>query len=191
MGFVPRRGGTPNASGLTTIASSTISGNTGAPGIWAKSPLEIKNSTIAFNVTPGTFGGGVYAIGNLSLQSSIIASNTSLNTDHMDLSAGGGVMVSGADNLIVSTDVSSAPGVITVTGDPQLSPLADNGGSTQTHALPAGSPALDRGNNAAGEPTDQRGAGFPREWPSGKPDIGAFESDRLFADGFESINAGL
>ena len=30
-----------------------------------------------------------------------------------------------------------------------LSPLADNGGPTPTHALPAGSPALDRAPNAS------------------------------------------
>ena len=37
--------------------------------------------------------------------------------------------------------------------DPQLGPLADNGGPTFTHALSAGSPAIDRGLNAK-IPTD-------------------------------------
>ena len=32
--------------------------------------------------------------------------------------------------------------------DPMLGPLADNGGPTKTHALVAGSPALDAGDNA-------------------------------------------
>ncbi|HEX9918644.1 MAG TPA: choice-of-anchor Q domain-containing protein, partial [Pyrinomonadaceae bacterium] len=50
--------------------------------------------------------------------------------------------------------------------NPQLGPLASNGGPTQTHALLAGSPALDKGNNslavdANNNPltTDQRGSG--------------------------------
>jgi len=65
--------------------------------------------------------------------------------------------------------------------DPLLAPLADNGGPTQTHALLAGSPAID-----AGDPTavagvgdtplfDQRGTGFDRVL-GGRLDIGAFES---------------
>ena len=70
-----------------------------------------------------------------------------------------------------------------------LGPLADNGGPTLTHALLAGSPALDAGNNAfvasptfSGPPfTDQRGAGFNRiiDGPDGDAtasvDAGAFE----------------
>ncbi len=47
--------------------------------------------------------------------------------------------------------------------DPLLDPLADNGGPTQTHALQAGSPAVEAipdGTNgcSAGVSTDQRGA---------------------------------
>ena len=40
--------------------------------------------------------------------------------------------------------------------DPLLGPLGDNGGPTLTHALLAGSPALDQGNSS-GAATDQRG----------------------------------
>ena len=70
--------------------------------------------------------------------------------------------------------------------DARLATLADNGGVTQTHALLAGSPALDAGSNAladaAGLTTDQRGAGFPRERTAAggstqTADIGAFEAD--------------
>jgi hypothetical protein len=68
-----------------------------------------------------------------------------------------------------------------------LLPLADNGGPTRTHALRAGSPAEDAGNNASGDPSDQRGTGFPRViGPSA--DIGAFEgvdADAIFFDGFD------
>jgi hypothetical protein len=58
--------------------------------------------------------------------------------------------------------------------DPLLEPLANNGGPTKTHALLAGSPALDHGANPAGLATDQRGAGFVRLSGPGV-DIGALE----------------
>jgi len=50
--------------------------------------------------------------------------------------------------------------------DPRLGPLNFNGGLTQTMALLAGSPAIDKGDNnaalSAGLTTDQRGAPFHR-----------------------------
>lgn len=67
---------------------------------------------------------------------------------------------------------------------PNLLPLADNGGSTLTHALNADSPALDAGNPAgctdnAGNnlTTDQRGYPRPVDGGSGQSrcDIGAVE----------------
>jgi hypothetical protein len=61
--------------------------------------------------------------------------------------------------------------------DPLLAPLADNGGPTWTHALKAGSPAIDTGDPAFAPPpdTDQRGEGFPRVL-NGRLDMGAFET---------------
>jgi PKD repeat protein len=63
-------------------------------------------------------------------------------------------------------------GAANLTGDPGLLPLADNGGPTQTHALPVGSIALDVGN-ANGHLTDQRG--LLRIAGAGA-DIGAYEA---------------
>jgi hypothetical protein len=54
--------------------------------------------------------------------------------------------------------------------DPRIGPLADNGGPTMTHALLAGSPAINNGVVVAGITTDQRG--YRRD---SKPDIGAYE----------------
>jgi Ca2+-binding RTX toxin-like protein len=75
-----------------------------------------------------------------------------------------------------------------ITGvDPQLGALGSNGGLTETHALPATSPAVDKGKRENGtETTDQRGAGFVRPLDSlsvpnstapgaDGTDIGAFE----------------
>lgn len=69
-----------------------------------------------------------------------------------------------------------------VFADVALGPPADNGGPTQTLALPFPSPAIDAGTATGTPPLDQRGR--PRH---GAPDIGAYERepDPLFADGFE------
>ena len=53
--------------------------------------------------------------------------------------------------------------------DPLTGPLADNGGTTFTHALLEGSPALN-GAGPTAAPTDQRGV--PRT-----SDIGAYERE--------------
>ena len=56
--------------------------------------------------------------------------------------------------------------------NPQLGPLADNGGPTFTHALLPASPAINTANNATCAATDQRGIARPF---GGVCDIGAFE----------------
>jgi hypothetical protein len=70
-------------------------------------------------------------------------------------------------------DLSTAPGDDNqINTDPQLAPLADNGGPTRTHALYAGSPAIDAVPFANCTVIDQREAGRP---VNGICDIGAFE----------------
>jgi hypothetical protein len=62
--------------------------------------------------------------------------------------------------------------------DPMLAPLANNGGPTRTHALLAGSPAIDKGDNAGAPAADQRGVARPRDGDGNGSliaDIGAFE----------------
>jgi hypothetical protein len=80
--------------------------------------------------------------------------------------------------------------------NPNLGPLQDNGGPTQTMALPFDSPAVGAGSSLiAIDPAtamyllfDQRG--FPRTLPDGTTiDIGAYQyqgTDRIFAGSFES-----
>jgi hypothetical protein len=72
-------------------------------------------------------------------------------------------------------------GVLTEPGDqvntdPLLGPLQNNGGPTLTHALLAGSPAIDAGDPSFTPPPfyDQRGPGFQRV-VNGRIDIGSFE----------------
>jgi len=62
--------------------------------------------------------------------------------------------------------------------DPLLGPLLDNLGPTFTHALLAGSPAIDNGDPVDCPDTDQRGGFRPADGDAnGEPvcDIGAFE----------------
>lgn len=76
-----------------------------------------------------------------------------------------------------TTTVNNVGGTI-LGADPMLGPLANNGGPTQTHALLAGSPAINTGPNPLpafpGNAFDQRGPGFARVIGL-RVDIGAYE----------------
>lgn len=55
--------------------------------------------------------------------------------------------------------------------------LANNGGFTQTHALLAGSPAIDAGTNTGCPATDQRGVSRPQGTFC---DIGSYEATVIY-----------
>jgi len=59
--------------------------------------------------------------------------------------------------------------------DPLLGPLQDNGGTTFTHALLPGSPAIDAGDPTFTPPPAQDQRGYPRV-VNGRIDIGSFEA---------------
>jgi hypothetical protein len=68
-----------------------------------------------------------------------------------------------------------------------LSPLADNSGRTQTHALPEGSPAIDLDTACSNELiTDQRG--YPRPVGAGC-DAGAYERGGVLQIALEAVAA--
>lgn len=189
--------------GPAVLKNATISGNISnfccAVNVIGGDYLTIANSTIAFNTSPTAYGyGAVYFAGSsansaLTLQSSIIASNTagaSNIEEDLFLLPGQGIL-SGADNLVMETNIPiPPPGVITVMSDPQLGPLQFNGGPTRTHALLPSSPALAKGNDNT-TPTltfDQRGPGYPRTTGTGAnitTDMGAIEFDTIFLGDFE------
>ncbi|MCB0064362.1 MAG: hypothetical protein KDE19_19695, partial [Caldilineaceae bacterium] len=130
-------------------------------------------------------GGGIFNEGNLTLNNTIVA-NSSTGGDCVNASSG--AVTSQTHNLI--EDSANACGIShgtngTIVGqDPLLGPLQDNGGpaagagtATHTHALLAGSPAIDGGDNAicAAAPVnnlDQRGTVRPQGTAC---DIGAVE----------------
>lgn len=184
------------------IVNSTISGNFGSTnvGVDIGGPYSvvIANSTIAFNDAyaeydnSGKYGAGVYAVANatVSLQSTIVAENEFIATDNTESEddIGGNGTFSGSNNLALFAVPPAQLPSDTIIADPLLLPLTDNGGPTLTHALGAGSPAIDSGNNVTGQTNDQRGAGFARTIGSAT-DIGAYEletDDVIFANGFDT-----
>ncbi|MBS0556914.1 MAG: right-handed parallel beta-helix repeat-containing protein [Proteobacteria bacterium] len=168
-------------AGTVRIENTTISGNKAAwAGCIAAANLTIANSTIAFNPMDCGQGNGcpaetlVINSPKVTLESTIFANNSSVS----DLVVSTGTVIDGHNNLVTngaqffeSGEAAPLP-ADTLTADPKLQPLADNGGPTFTHALGAGSPAIDAGSNSAGLMTDQRG--YPRQ-QGARPDIGAFE----------------
>jgi CSLREA domain-containing protein len=70
--------------------------------------------------------------------------------------------------------------------DGLLGPLQDNGGPTWTHALLAGSPAIDAGDDAAAPPADQRGVPRPQGPAS---DIGSYEANLLVNTCDDELNS--
>ena len=61
-----------------------------------------------------------------------------------------------------------------IVASPELGPLADNGGPTQTQALLPGSPAIDSADDSACPATDQRGVSRPQ---GASCDVGAYEAE--------------
>jgi hypothetical protein len=172
--------------GTATVTNSTISSNDavnggGVPNVGA---LTLVNVTIAGNNATST-GGGIHnpGIGTLTFSNTLIGANSAPSGPDCS----GGNFDSQDYNFIGNTSGASFSGTTThnITNvNPNLGPLDNNGGPTQTHALLSNSPAIDKGNNLiasnAGLVTDQHGAGFPRiadgdNDPTATVDIGAFE----------------
>jgi hypothetical protein len=180
------------------IVDSTISGNsaeqsTGGVGSYRMAYTKLHNSTITDNFAP--YCGGMYVYyGVTDLKSSIIGANSSTHsTNYFGLPTAAdfdifynNATVDGDHNLVMTSNMTMPPD--TITDDPLLLPLADNGGATLTHALLPESPAIDTGSNPSGLETDQRGGSYVRS-VGAAPDIGAFElqaaPDAIFADGFD------
>ena len=192
-------GGIFVGGGALTIANSTIADNSAEAGggidmsdLGGSAKLTVVNSTIAGNDVSGGGGGGgglfVDANCTATLDNTIAALNTvgTGNSARADDIAGLG-SVSGSYNLI---GTGGADGLATANHnqlnvtDPGLaSGLAFNGGPTETIALLAGSPAIDKGSasitGVTVPDTDQRG--FPR---TDGNDIGAFQADPVPASAY-------
>ncbi len=191
------------ADGTQTITGTTISGNhaTGnggglaaEAGKYQQSPkLHLTNSTISGN-TSGGYGGGIFsgAQADVQLLDVTVANNNqtgiaSLQRGTVELRGtllanpspyadciGSGIT---SQDYNLSADASCS---LSQTHDlantvAAIGPLANNGGPTSTHALLAGSPAIDKipATGAVCPATDQRGVARP-QGPA--CDIGAYEA---------------
>jgi hypothetical protein len=185
----------------TTISGNNTIGGTGmgafaaGGGIMGGSGLRIvaRNSTVAFN-DADTLGGGIAATSSAGtpseLVSTIVADNHSSGGagDIVAGPFGNDLAFEGSNNMVTAAGAGVTLPGDTSTEDPLLLPLTtDNGGVTATHALAAGSPAIDTGANPDTFVFDQRG--FPHHRVVGAhADIGAYEFDSdpsIFADGFD------
>jgi len=153
------------SSGSTIIRNSTFYSNTATNrggALYNSRTLLVNNSTLSEN--SANDGAGLYNHSNTTtLQNTIIANSTSGGDCFLN---GGAVNVT-TNNLIEDGSCSA-----TLTGDPELGPLTDYGGDTLTMAFALTSPALNAGDNATCESTDQRGVDRPIDLVC---DIGAHE----------------
>lgn len=203
--------------GLTRMVNCTVSANTaGGDGAGiinvstgGNAVLEIANSTIAENqavggtsglrtVTFGTFG--AFAI--TRMRNTLLGNNLPNNLSVQTIGLTSATFFSAGFNL--SSD--AAPTLLNQSSDLNnayagLEPLSNNGSLILSHALLAGSAALDAGNNdGSGYVSDQRGLPYrrPIDLPLANAvggdgsDIGAYEAtgapvvqDGIFANGFQ------
>ncbi len=197
-------------SGNSVTGVGAYSGYGGGIAVYALGDaytLITRNSTIASNTAPKK-GGGILAISvdpdstatNILLKSTIVADNTGVGgpDDLTSVTANMGTPVSSTNGFAAGFSLIEAPGTVALGGDPagsniigidpKLSPLASNGGPTQTQAIAATSPAVDSAQ-ANGFSTDQTGQ--PRTVDavatnaplSDGTDIGAFELQDTQATG--------
>ena len=172
-------------SGVTmTMTNSTVSGNLAVDmggGLLTNGELNLVHVTVAGNTTTSdspTAGGGImtFPSGSLSVDMRGVLLNDNLAgltaTSPIDCGAvGSGITINSSgynlsqDTSCGFTDTTDMPSV-----DAMLVALADNGGPTLTHALPATSMAVDNGGMLGSVTLDQRGVAR-----DSLVDIGAYE----------------
>ncbi len=165
-------GGIEN-DGTATVVDTTIAGNSSG-GILNSGTLAAVNDTIAYN----SGGGGIDTSGTVTMGNTIVAANTGSQGTPYDID-GVANSETGQNNLIGIDYTGSftnglSGNIVFGPGNPGLGSLAyNNGASTETIALLAGSPAIDAGSaDIAGvtvPSTDQTG----EAWPGGAVSIGA------------------
>ncbi len=184
-------GGIFNASGAAlTMSGSTVMENTAVSGsgITNNGNLSITNSTISGNNGDGLLNNGTADLNFVTIADNGVSNNGTLNINHTIIAGRcTGSLASGGYNLIQTFGGCTLTGDSTsiVGQDPQLEPLANNGGPTPTHALSVASPAVEAGDNTTCPDTDQRGVSRPRGLSC---DIGAFELEDPPQKGPLSVN---
>jgi predicted outer membrane repeat protein len=136
--------------------------------------ISVLNSTVYTN-TASSAGGGIWnntagAAANVILKNTIVAANNDpvsgvLNCDGPAMRTLGHNLI--GDGTCITPGTGDLPNT-----DPQLGPLAANGGPMWSYAPGAGSPAIDAGDNSGCPAFDVRG--YPRPIAAAC-DIGAVE----------------
>ncbi|MFL6335649.1 MAG: Ig-like domain-containing protein [Pyrinomonadaceae bacterium] len=161
------------AGGVLNMSNSTVSGNVaddiaGAIQI-SSGTATITNSTITANSSNTGLTGGINApAGTTTLRSSVLVGNTNGSIVNA-VPNFSGVLESAGYNVIgdagtppnngtFNAQATDQTGVTPAQAD--LGPLQNNGGPTPTHALGAGSVAIDKGHSS-GATADQRGLTRP------------------------------
>jgi predicted outer membrane repeat protein len=169
--------------GSMSISNSTFSGNDsgieGGAVYNYETNLFVNSSTFSGNVSSDEPGGAIFNDGELSLSNSILAnslSSVSGGTNIQDLYTAYPINLY-ENNLVMSSNYANN-GTNIYGENPDLTPLGNYGGPTETFALLPGSPALGTGSTSADASlnTDQRGLS---RVVNGKTDIGAFETQPL------------
>ena len=163
-------GGTDAKVTNCTFADNQTPGNAGA--LWAgNGTVDVLNTTFYSN--DADYGPAIFKgqSGKVTLTNVIFADNTTANeysavACHETFGDGGGNVQWPDVKNNGNADTPCAKDILFA--DPGLLPLGDNGGPTETMALPADSPAIDLGSDCPDR--DQRGK--PRE---GNCDSGAYE----------------
>ncbi|MFL5330068.1 MAG: beta strand repeat-containing protein [Gemmataceae bacterium] len=174
------------------VSNSTLSTNKANTGggiggqFTSSGTIVLHNSTITGN-TANTGGGlritdAVYSSGLATIESTIISGNTATTSpDVYGNSVGNSItstssLIGKVTNGLVNDLGGSITGTLGSPIDAKLDVLANYGGPMPTHALLAGSPALDVGSNPDSLVFDERGSGYLRVSGAGI-DMGA---DELF-----------
>ncbi len=163
-------GGIENEAGApgATLTNVTVSGNTAGTGAGVSNDGNLTLSFVTISGNP-LDGSGDHTIRNTILANGSSGANCS----------GGGTLLAEDHNLDSGSTCGFTDPSDLINRNPDLGPLQDNGGPTFTHALAAGSPAIDAGSGDCPPPaTDQRGVARPVDGNgdgSAACDIGAFE----------------
>jgi hypothetical protein len=163
----------------TFVANSAF--NDGGAILLANGALALVNDTINGNTALGVGGGvAIEGLGVHSFQNTIVVGNNAPGGGPDDFTINGLSVTDNGGNFISNLSGSTGFGAGTLTGDPQLGLLQNNGGIiagasgdqqiVQAEALLPGSPAIGKGVANGAPTTDERGLSRPN-----LPDIGAFQ----------------
>ena len=177
-------GGVFNLDGNVTLTNATIANNTVTAGATAF-VQQVVGTADGGELVNGSYYFGAATtseIATITVSNSIIShtGTGSTITNYLASDSTGSATINAPGPNIVFGTVTNLGGPVSGTpftnADPNLGPLANNGGFTFTMAPNAGSPAIDAGSNtaASGLTTDQRGGSFVRAF-NGTVDLGAFE----------------